>query len=55
MRGYRKIFVFLISLVVITILLFNDKDVSGIVTLFGIFCGANVGAKFTFKNEKKLD
>lgn len=52
MRGYRKIFVFLISLVVITILLFYDKDVSGVVTLFGIFCGANVGAKFTFKNEK---
>ena len=46
----RKVLLFIISLIAIMVLSFFEKDgSSAIVTLTGLYFGANVGAKLTNK------
>jgi nitrate/nitrite transporter NarK len=43
----RKVILFLITLIVVVLLSFFDKDTASIITLFGVYCCGNVGAKFS--------
>lgn len=43
----RKVLLFLITLAVTVLLSFFDKDTASIITLFGVYCCGNVGAKFS--------
>lgn len=48
----RKVVLFIISLAAIVLLNFFEKDgSSAIVTLTGLYFGANVGAKLTYTNK----
>lgn len=48
----RKVWLYLIAVAAIILLNFFDKDgSSAIVTLTGLYFGANVGAKFTNTNK----
>lgn len=43
----RKVILFLITLAVTVVLSILDKDTASIITLFGVYCCGNVGAKFS--------
>lgn len=48
----RKVWLYLIAVAAIILLNFFDKDgSSAIVTLTGLYFGANVGAKLTYTNK----
>lgn len=43
----RKVVLFLVTLAVTVLLSFFNKDTASIITLFGVYCCGNVGAKFS--------
>ena len=43
----RKFILFLVALVAIVALNIFGKDSASVVTLFGVYCAGNVGAKFS--------
>jgi MFS-type transporter involved in bile tolerance (Atg22 family) len=47
----RKFWLFIITMIIITLLSFFNKDSTQIVALFGVYCAGNVGSKFS--NIKK--
>lgn len=47
----RKIILFLISLIAVSVLSFLSKDYAGIVTLYAIYCTGNVTQKFRNKKD----
>lgn len=50
----RKVWLYLVAVAAIVLLNFFEKDgSSAIVTLTGLYFGANVGAKFTNTNKKE--
>lgn len=49
----RKFWMFLVSLVIITLLSFFDKDTAAVITLYGVFCTGNVAAKVAVNTTRK--
>lgn len=49
----RKVILFLITLAVTVALSFFNKDTTSIITLFGVYCCGNVGAKFSTMSTRK--
>ena len=49
----RKLWLFLISLVVVAILSFFGKDTAAIITLYGVYCTGNVASKFSVTTTRK--
>lgn len=48
----RKFILFLVSLVVIALLAFFDKDASAVIALFSAYTVGNVSSKFATKKEQ---
>ena len=49
----RKLWLFLISLVVVAVLSFFGKDTAAIITLYGVYCTGNVASKFSVTTTRK--
>ena len=49
----RKLWLFLISLVVVAVLSFFGKDTAPIITLYGVHCTGNVASKFSVTTTRK--
>jgi len=49
----RKFWMFLVSLVIITLLSFFGKDTTAVITLYGVFCTGNVAAKVAVNTTRK--
>lgn len=47
MKLGRKVWLFLLTLVVVGVLSFFNKDTASIVALFGTYCAGNVGSHFS--------
>ena len=49
----RKLWLFLISLVVVAVLSIFGKETSAIITLYGVYCTGNVASKFSVTTTRK--
>ena len=49
----RKLWLFLISLVVVAVLSFFGKETAAIITLYGVYCTGNVASKFSVTTTRK--
>lgn len=49
----RKLWLFLLSLVVVALLSFFEKDTAAIITLYGVYCTGNVASKFSVTTTRK--
>lgn len=49
----RKLWLFLVSLVVVSLLSFFGKDTAAIITLYGVYCTGNVASKFSINTTRK--
>ena len=49
----RKLWLFLISLVVVAVLSFFGKETAAIITLYGVYCTVNVACKFSVTTTRK--
>lgn len=43
----RKVILFIVTLIAVIVLAILSKDSAAVVTLYGIYCTGNVGAKFS--------
>jgi hypothetical protein len=51
----RKFWLFLISLAIIALLAFFDKDATAVIALFSAYCVGNVSTKFATTNANKKE
>lgn len=49
----RKVWLFIVTLVIVGVMSFFDKDTAAIVALYGTYCAGNVGSHFSNTLSRK--
>lgn len=50
----RKLLLFFVTLAATIILSLFDKDATAVISLYGVYCCGNVGAKFANKSQDQI-
>lgn len=49
----RKVWLFIVTLVIVGVMSFFDKDTAAVVALYGTYCAGNVGSHFSNTLSRK--